>query len=71
MSVHIQLKLPSHYRVHTRVEGYIDNLHYDLRLLRTDALGQMAVHAMRVSWGHWKQISGEAFIEVAKQILHL
>lgn len=70
-SIHQMLNLPSGYRVHISVEGYIENVHYSLRLMRTDTLGQQAVHAVSVSWGPWQETSGDEFMRLAKRILNL
>lgn len=67
--MHAQLGLPSHYRVHTSVEGYIGDTHYSVRMLRTDALGQHVVHAMSISWQNWQKVTGDQFMNIAKQIL--
>lgn len=70
-SIHQALKLPSGYRIHVAVDGYVENVHYSLRMLRTDTHGQMAVHAISPSWGAWQETDGVEFMRVAKLILGL
>lgn len=70
-SIHQALSLPSGYRVHAAVDGYIENHHYRLRMMRTDTHGQIITWALSHSWGPWQETTGEEFTRLAKQILHL
>lgn len=77
-TIHKALKLPSPYRVYTSVTGHvrIGPAHHEqrlveLRMLRTDTLGQEAVFAVKVVHGdgQWKEINGTGFERLAHAVI--
>lgn len=75
-TIHEALNLPKRYRVGTSVTGQLrigPNLHdsrlVELKLMRTDTLGQMAVHALFKD-GVWSEISGDKFSMLAKAVVN-
>ena len=73
-SIHQALRLASTYRVHIKVEGYINHTstsaeHVALRVMHSPTLGVETVYAISRSWGPWQEIQPSMFTTIASEVI--